>query len=271
MFSRPILTAGVLVAAAGTIVLVGWLFDFTTAKSVMAGWRVMVPLTAASFVLAGIAIVIAAGHARREPSLLAARVVAGVGLALPLVVFVEYMFSIRTGIEGWFGVSFDESSAVAGRMSPLTSLCFVVLHAALIAVTVHGPRAVVIARIASGATFLTAWLAVLAVALDGSRLADVPRFPNMAVLTIMLLALASWGALALSFERENDGDGQSTPSPRVGAMLAAAFAMPLLLGVLRDVLASAISPQVMTAVLVLLLAAAMAAIVWQYGARMTAL
>ena len=260
-----------MVAAAGTAVLLGWLFDVSSAKSVMSGWRVMVPATAACFVLAGIAIVIAAGHSRRRPNLLVARAVAAIGLVLPLLTFVEYLTGIRTGVEGWFGVTFDASSAVAGRMSPLTSLCFVVLHGALIAITFGSPRAMVAARIAAGATLLTAWLALLAIAFDSGRLTDAPRFPGMAVLTIAMLALASWGALALSFEHEIEHRETTPASPRVGLMLLAAFAVPLVLGLLRDGLASTVSPQVTTSVLVLLLATAMAAIVWQYGARMSAL
>ena len=271
MTARPIVSAGASVAAAGTGVLLGWLFDISSAKSVMSGWRVMVPATAACFVLAGIAIVIAAGHSRRRPNLLLARAVAAIGLVLPLLTFVEYLTGIRTGVEGWFGVAFDASSDVAGRMSPLTSLCFVVLNGALIAITFGTPRAMVTARIAAGATLLTAWLALLAIAFDSGRLADVPRFPGMAVLTIAMLALASWGALALSFEHEIEHRDTTPASPRVGLMLMAAFAVPLVLGLLRDGLAGTVSPQVTTSVLVLLLATAMAAIVWQYGARMSAL
>src|SRR5688500_14394007 len=140
MTARPILAAGAVVSAAGTLVLVGWLFDFSTATSIMTGWRVMVPATAASFVLAGLAIMTAAGHSRRVPNLLLSRSIAIAGLAMPLVTVVEYVTGIRTGIEGWFGVSFDSSSAVAGRMSPLTSLSFVVLNSSLIAATLRGDR-----------------------------------------------------------------------------------------------------------------------------------
>ena len=271
MAARPILTAGALVAAAGTGVLAGWVFDVSTAKSVMSGWRVMVPATAACFVLTGLAIVVAAGHAARRPNLLAARAIAAVGLALPLLTFVEYITGVRTGIEGWFGVSFDGSSPVAGRMSPLTSLCFIVLNGALVSLTVRTPRALVIARIAAGSILLTAWLALLAIAFDSGRLADEPRFPGMAVMTIAMLALASWSVLALSLEGEPDHPEKSAASPRVGVMLAAAFAVPLVLGLLRDALANTVSPQVMTSVVVLMLAMAMATIVWQYGARMASL
>src|SRR5918994_1479768 len=144
----PILTAGALVAAGGTVVLLGWLFDVSTAKSVMSGWRVMVPATAACFVLTGLAVVVGAGHSRRRPNLLASRAIASIGLALPLLTFVEHLTGVRTGVEGWFGVSFDIASPVAGRMSPLTSLCFIVLNGALVASTFRTPRPLVIARIA---------------------------------------------------------------------------------------------------------------------------
>ena len=263
MSARPTLTAGALVAGVGTAVLFGWLFDVTPAKSVMAGWRVMVPATAACFVLSGVATALAATTRLR-----AARVVAAMALALPLLTFAEYLTGIRTGLEGWFGVSFDAGSAVAGRMSPLTSLCFAVLGASLVAVTFRGQQALMIARMAAGSTLLTTWLAIIAVAFDSGRLADVPRFPGMAVMTIALMAIASWASLALSFERESDA---THASPRIGAMLIIAFTVPLFLGLLRDVTAARLGQQLVTSVLVLLLAAAMTAIIWQYGARMAAL
>jgi signal transduction histidine kinase/CheY-like chemotaxis protein len=260
-----------LVAGVGTLVLLGWLFDVALAKSVMAGWRVMVPVTAACFVLTGVAIVLT-DRALRGRDAIAARVVAAVAVALPLLTFIEYLTGLRTGLEGWFGVSFDAASPVAGRMSPLTSLCFAVLDASLLALTLPGHWALMVARVAAGATLLTSWLAITAVAFDSGRLADVPVFPGMALMTIALMAIASWASLALSFERDTGPQVDRAPgSPRIGALLAVAFTIPLLLGVLRDATAAWLGPQLVTAVLVLLLAAAMAAIIWQYGSRMSAL
>ena len=267
MKARPILLAGALVAAAGTGVLLGWLFDVTTAKSVMAGWRVMVPPTAASFVLVGLAIVLGAWSTNSVGSVAAAAAAA----VLPGITFVEYVTGIRTGMERWFGVTFDAASSVAGRMSPLTSMCFIVLSAALVAGSLRHPSAVVAARIGAGATLLTSWLAILATAFDSSRLADVPVFPGMAVLTIGLFGLASWAALALSFQHDDGPRDGGSRSPRVGAMLAGAFAIPLLLGLARDALSTTLSPQLVTSLLVLLLAGAIAAIIWQYGSRMSTL
>ena len=264
--ARSTLAAAALVAGVGAVVLAGWLLDIASATSVLAGWRVMVPVTAVCFVLNAAAMALAAGHA-----VIAARAIALIALALPLLTFIEYLTGMRTGVEGWFGVAFDRASAVAGRMSPLTSLCLSVLSLSLVALTLPGHRAAVTARIAAGSTLLTSWLAILAVAFDAQRLADVPRFPGMAVMTIAMIAIASWASLSLSFAREHVGPGPASSSPRAGALLLTAFLLPLVLGLLRDATAGWLGPQVVTSVLVLLLAGAMAAIIWQYGSRMAAL
>jgi signal transduction histidine kinase len=268
---RPTLAAATLVAGVGTVVLAGWLFDITAAKSVMAGWRVMVPVTAASFVLIGVAVVLAARHQREHANLIAARAVALIATVLPLLTFMEYLTGIRTGLERWFGIPFDPASAVDGRMSPLTSLCLLVLAISLVALTLPGHRAAVTARIAAGASLFTSWLAMIAVAFDAERLADAPRFPGMAVMTIALVAISSWAALALSFDAEREDHTRAGSSPRTGALLVVAFVLPLLLGLLRDATIVRLGPQLVTSVLVMLLAGAMAAIIWYYGSRMAAL
>jgi signal transduction histidine kinase/CheY-like chemotaxis protein len=269
---RPTLAAATLVAGIGTAVLAGWLFDITSAKSVMAGWRVMVPVTAACLVLVGVATALVGTHRRRRADLIAARAAAAIALLLPLLAFIEYLTGIRTGLEGWFGIAFDPSSAVDGRMSPLTSLSLLVLAVSLLALTVPGDRAAVTARIAAGSTLLTSWFAIMAVAFDAQRLADVPRFPGMAVMTIALIAISSWAALAQSFDADQGVHTRAArSSPRIGVLLVLAFLVPPLLGLLRDATLERLGPQVVTSVLVLLLAAAIAAIVWYYGSRMAAL
>ena len=269
MSARPILPAGAIVTAVGGVVLLGWLFDVTTATSVMTGWRVMVPCTAASLVCAGVAIMLAASGGTIRSGRVAPRLFAVAACVLPAIAFVEHLTGRRTGFESWFGVVFDRSSDVAGRMSPLTSLCLLMLGVSLVAVTLRQARAVVWARVISGATLLTAWLAVFAVAFDTGRLADAPRFPGMAVMTIATVAVASWASLCLSFYRD-PGPGPVV-TLRTSTLLVAAFAIPLLFGALRDAGAAAISPQLMTAIFVAALALSMAAIIWRYAARIAEL
>jgi signal transduction histidine kinase/CheY-like chemotaxis protein len=262
--------AGVLVASLATAVLLGWIFDITTAKSVMAGWRVMVPATAASFTLIGLALMLAADR-RRDGRIVAARVCALVAAALPLVTFIEYLFDVRSGVENWFGIGFEQASAVAGRMSPLTAICFVSLGVAIAAATAPRGPLTAVSRVAGVSTLLTAWLAILAVAFDAGRIQDVPRFPGMAVLTIALMASAAWGAIGLTFDRDGFYNATGTRFDRAGAATAVAFMVPLALGWIRDVSPSSLSQQLTTSLLVSLLTVTLATFVWQYAGRMAAL
>ncbi|HYE88503.1 MAG TPA: ATP-binding protein [Vicinamibacterales bacterium] len=270
MTARQPLAAGAIAAGFGTAVLAGWMLDITAAKSVMAGWRVMVPATAMSFVPLGLALMTAAGR-DRGVSVPLVRTLAGLSVVLPLATFIEYLTGLRTGVESWFGVSFDEASPVAGRMSPLTSACFIALSVAMLATTARNARAIGFARIASGATLLTAWLATMAVAFDTGRIADVPRFPGMAVLTIALMAVTAWGVLAVTFERDSFVNATGTPASRAAALIAAAFVAPLLLGWVRDATYQQVPQQMLTSLLVFSLSGMVAAIAWNYASRMSAL
>jgi signal transduction histidine kinase/CheY-like chemotaxis protein len=272
MSAKPIRAAGAAVAIGGGVVLLGWELNLTAVKSLLAGWRVMVPVSAVLFLLIGLSLLFAARARAARRSVTVARAIAAVAFSIAAVVVIEYLFSLRTGIENWFGVQFDPGSDVAGRMSPLTSLCFAVLSAAIVAATIPAARAHAVARIGSGATLLVAWLAMLAILFDVNRVEDVPRFPGMAVLTIAMMAIASWAALAISVDHIADGSPpRAAAAPRIGLLLLTAFVIPLVLGAVRDLATPGVPAQVVTSLLVLVLSAAMAAIVWQYGARMAAL
>src|ERR1043165_9427896 len=127
MSARQPLAAGGIVAGIAVAVVIGWTFDITLTKSVIAGWRVMVPVTAVSFVLIGIALMLAARFGKSA----IAQAAAGVALFLPLLSFIEHLAGIRLGIENWFGVRFDPASTVAGRMSPFTAICCMALAASI--------------------------------------------------------------------------------------------------------------------------------------------
>src|SRR5262245_24142866 len=136
MSARQPLAAGAIVASLATVVLIGWTFDITVAKSVMAGWRVMVPGTAASLVGIGMALIFAAGHrsdTSDTPNVAAARSLALLAITVPCITFVEYVTGTRTGVENWMGVRFDDTSAVAGRISPIACLCLLSLGCSIAA------------------------------------------------------------------------------------------------------------------------------------------
>jgi signal transduction histidine kinase/CheY-like chemotaxis protein len=273
MPARQPLIAGAIVAVAAIVVLLGWTFDVTFAKSVVPGWRVMVPPTAISFLFAALALVY--GSASSDRSRGRAAIVSGLailGAILPAMTLFEYVTGTRLGFEHWIGFTFSSDSAVAGRMSPLVSLCLVVLGAALVAMGSPGKTATQIAEIASGATLMLSWLAVLAVSFDTNRLFDAPRFPGMAALTILLMAVASAGTLELSMH----ADHALVPGGRMilpAGLLAAAFVVPLALGgvQLEADRRPQINPEVVTAVVAFTFATAVAAVVWTYVGRLVAL
>ena len=273
MLARQPLVAGAIVAVAAVVVLVGWTFDVTFAKSVVPGWRVMVPSTAISFLFAGLALVYGSASSRQSRARVAiVSVLALAGALFPAATLFEYVIGARLGLEHLIGFTFAGDPSVAGRMSPLTSLCLMVLGAALVAIGSPGRIPAQVAQIASGATLMLSWLAVLAVSFDTNRLFDVPRFPGMAALTILLMAVASAGTLELSMH----DDPALAPSGRMilpAGLLASAFLVPLALGgvQLAADLRPEINPEVVTAVVAFTFAAAVAAVVWAYVARLTSL
>ncbi len=229
----------------------------------------MVPATAMSMLLAGLAIILATKIDSRDRRIVFARMCGGAALVLPLLTLVEYVTGIRTGVENWFGIVFDSSSEFAGRMSPLTAICFTALSLSIVAATMPGARVQPFARTASGATLLTAWLGIVAVAFDARRLADVPRFPGMAIMTILLMAVASWAALTLSLDR--DGPDEDGMPMHAGPFLVFAFVVPLALGWIRETSVTRVSPQLLTSLLVFVLTIAVAMLIRRYAASLNRL
>jgi signal transduction histidine kinase/CheY-like chemotaxis protein len=270
--SQP-LVAGAIVAFAAVIVLLGWTFDVTFAKSVVPGWRVMVPSTAISFLFAGLALVYGSASSRQSPARVAiVSALAIVGAVFPAMTLIEYLTGTRLGLEHWIGFTFSGDPSVAGRMSPLASLCLVVLCVALVAIGSLRPIATQVAEIASGATLMLSWLAVLAVSFDTNRLFDAPRFPGMAALTILLMAVASAGTLELSMHAD-PALAPAGPMILPAGLLASAFLVPLALGGVQLFAErrEGINPEVVTAVVAFTFAAAVAAVVWTYVGQLTSL
>ncbi len=134
--AQPELTATRLVGAmaicGGGLVLVGWAFDITALKSVLPGWVTMMPNTAITFILSGIALLFAGPSLPKllsRLSQLCAWLVGSIGL----LSLVEYAFGWNLGFDQWL---FREPAGPAGalypgRMAPDTALCFILLAAGM--------------------------------------------------------------------------------------------------------------------------------------------
>jgi signal transduction histidine kinase len=265
--------AGIATAIAGALVLVGWALGSTAAASLVAGWRVMVPSSAFGFVCAGAGLALASAFGpEHRSSRVVVRFLAGIGLVLPLLTLFEYASGTRLGVESWLGVDFSQpADAYAGRMSAVTSVCFVLLFVGLGALTWPGRWGASLVRLAAGAALAMSWLALVAVSFDVSRLSNEPRFPGMAALTIVLVAMTSAGVLSCSAQaiaRLREAHAAAVLAPR---LLVAAFALPTVLGRLQVALDGAIDHGLAAAIVTVAFATVVTVALWRGAARMQSL
>jgi signal transduction histidine kinase len=267
------LLAGVATAIAGLLVLAGWAIGSTQLASLVAGWRLMVPSTAFGFVCVGLGLALATAlGAAHRGGRMAVRVLAGLSLVLPILTLLEYLFDMRLGIESWLGHDFAQPpDPYAGRMSAVTSVCFVLLGTGLGALTWPGRWGASVVRLAAGAALAMSWLALVAVSFDVSRLIDEPRFPGMAALTILLLAISSAGVLSCSAQavaRLREAHADAVLAPR---LLVAAFALPMVLGRAQLALDGVLDYGLSSALVTVAFALVVTLFLWRGAARMQSL
>jgi PAS domain S-box-containing protein len=123
--------SGILVAIIGGVVILGWIFDIPTLKSILPTWVTMKANTAIGFILSGVTLWSLSLPQRRSPrySSLLAAVVLGIGL----LTLIQYAFDINLGIDQ---LLFKEpADAVAtsapGRMAANTAFNFLLLGSTL--------------------------------------------------------------------------------------------------------------------------------------------
>jgi PAS domain S-box-containing protein len=123
-----------LVVLLGGLTLVGWVLGIGALKSVFPGLVPMKVNTAVCFVLAGFSLILQASEQTPLPQRRLGRVVAMVVLLAGGLTLAEYIFGIDLGLDGLLlHESFTEPrAAFPGRMSPATSLNFVLIGAALL-------------------------------------------------------------------------------------------------------------------------------------------
>ncbi|MDX2215269.1 MAG: ATP-binding protein [Oculatellaceae cyanobacterium bins.114] len=129
------------VIAISSLVLIGWIFDINTLKSILPYWVSMKVNSAIAFLSAGIALGLIQRQIRQPrltPRLTKvgaiAQVCAGFVLLIGWLTFSQYLFSINLGIDQL--LIHDSSTAVGtsnpGRMAPLTAINFVLIGTALL-------------------------------------------------------------------------------------------------------------------------------------------
>jgi two-component system CheB/CheR fusion protein len=206
----------------------------------------------------------------RPGARLAIRVLATLMLILPVATLLEYATGSRWGVETWLGVPIPDrdTNPYAGQMSAMTSATFVLLAAALGALTWRTSWAFAIVQIAGGAALAVSWFAVLTLSFDQARIIDQPRFPGMAALTVVLFALSSYSVLAASREVVARVKDAGADAALHGGLVASAFALPLVLGPLTSLSSRWFAGDLSTALATVTLAMALTMVVWRGLARM---
>ena len=230
---------GIAVSLAGLAVLVGWLFDVATLKSLVPGLATMKPNTALGFLLGGAGLWLSAAHPRGAPRVAPAwraRAVGACVAVLGVLTLCEHAFGGSLGIDqALFSDPAAAPGAPPGRMAVMTALNFALVGAALllIDVTWRGegrPSHWLVLPVAANA-----YLAVLGYVYGVSALYRITPFSTVALHTALLFLAISFGiAFARPdslFVRQITGSGAAGIINR--RLLPAAILIPPFVGWLR--------------------------------------
>jgi signal transduction histidine kinase/HPt (histidine-containing phosphotransfer) domain-containing protein/ActR/RegA family two-component response regulator len=185
--------AAVLTAAAGIIVLAGWVFDLPLLKSVLLGAVEMKANTAVGLVLAGCALFILADRPSPRLQRLAQALALVVG-ALGLATLAEYLLGWQLGIdELLFRDTASSYNVFRGRMSPYSAVAFAAIGLALAALPRPGLRPLTL----SAALVMTVVgaLSLLGYLWNASELVTDVLLPPVALNTAVAFILLGAGTL----------------------------------------------------------------------------
>ncbi|MCT7986605.1 methyl-accepting chemotaxis protein [Laspinema sp. A4] len=134
--------ASITVILIGCMVILGWMLDIPTLKSVVPGLVTMKANTAIGFILGGTCINLWHRGSRESQSRRVALICALLVLALGLLTLIQYGFGINLGIDQLFfreGVN-AVATANPGRMAPNTAFNFLLLGSSLVLICIPRPN-----------------------------------------------------------------------------------------------------------------------------------
>ncbi|HWS56088.1 MAG TPA: sensor histidine kinase [Pyrinomonadaceae bacterium] len=220
--------------AVGCAVLGGWFLDISFLKSVLPGLPAMVPNTAAAFVLSGLALWARRPGRGGRSRARAAVVCASAAAALGALTLAEYAFDVDLRIDRMLlgGAHAGDDSGLPGRMSPHTSLSFLLSGVALLVASRSVRRGVELSQLLALAVGLVSLLALVGYTYSVMFLYGISPRTGMAVHTALTFGVLSAGVLLTHPRR---GPVAVFTNRSVGGMvarrlLAAAVGVPLLLG-----------------------------------------
>jgi PAS domain S-box-containing protein len=218
---------GLFTMAAGLLVLVGWLFDIPTLKSVLPWFVTMKANTAAGFVLAGLSLTLLARDNPSAFELRMSQISACVTALLGFLTICQYLFGLNLGIDQLLFT--EQANAVGtlspGRMAPNTAINFLLLGCALFIVNFR--RGIPVAQGLVLLTGLAGLLPLIGYLYGATAFIGIGHYTQMAIHTAVLFTVASIGVLAL---HPADGIMRTITGHTMGGWLLRHL-LPLLIGV----------------------------------------
>lgn len=216
------------------LVLVGWIFDIPTLKSVLPNLVTMKANTAIAFLLSGVALGLLHRQHVNQPKRRIAQLCAFTVVTIGGLTLGEYLFHWNLGIDQW--VFREMPGAVGtshlGRMAPNTALNFILIGSALLLLSRKTLRCYWLIQVLSITAALIAWQPLLGYAYKFEPLYGIASFTHMALHTVLAFIVLCFGIL---FARPGRGVMRVITSITTGGfvarrLLVAAIALPSLLG-----------------------------------------
>lgn len=225
--------ASATVAAVGCLVLVGWLFDIATLKSVIPGLTPMKPNAAISFVLAGVSLLLLQKDPAGQRNLQIGRASALALALVGLLTLSEYLFGWNLGIDE---LLFKETLMASdtyfpGRMAASAALNFFLLALALLLLDVETTSGHRPAQFLTLAAALISLTALFGYAYDVESLYKIRFYTALALHAAGTFIVLSIGIL---LARPGRGFMESVTSEGSGGvmarrLLAAVILIPIIL------------------------------------------
>jgi signal transduction histidine kinase len=215
----------------GLLVLLGWFIDLDWLKSGLPGLVAMNPATAVLFMLAAVALWLAADSAMDRPRLLVVRSLASLVLTGAMLQLLGYAVGWGPTFDGWLF-----ASRLAGnRMAPNTACYFALIAVALLLTDVHWRRLRYPGQAVACLAMVLALLSLLGYLFETKPLYGLSSHIPMALNTAMLFLCLALGLICL---RPSEGLPTLVTGPRIGSVMArrllpAAIATTCVIGFVR--------------------------------------
>jgi diguanylate cyclase (GGDEF)-like protein/PAS domain S-box-containing protein len=182
-------------AIIGLIVLVGWALDLDPLKSILPGVSTMKANTALCFVLMGTGVVLLFRSTESSRNKWVARVLIGVAGSIALATGAQYITGVNLGIDQL--VFADPAGAIGtivpGRMSPLTTVGFIMLAVAALAAPTFRRTVIVLA----GVVLAMALLFIFESVFGAAAPTFLTGYTQVALITAIAMGTLSFGVIGL--------------------------------------------------------------------------